>query len=500
MQVDEDTLKKLDLAGAAKDVTTGRLDRFPALIMDTCLGGSDSPLAAAVVARFSAGSPVPVETLTMPKRGFSPRPVTIMDPAARTLYIALVAKLAEIVPSTRLAEDWERHDKFGNVETGDPFSAEYLVQFDIASCYEYIDHGRLREELLLRTMDVRHVELCVNFLHAIYASRRGLPQLSRSSDVLADTYLQVVERALLRENTYVSRFADDFKVETWSWEDATKVIEDAAEHARDLGLILASEKTHIWKASTLTARQEADDEFLRKYFTEATTALTTIDFLFGGYGADVVEVPPGEEATVQEALRRIFEDWYKGQTSIDTTAHAHFLPAALGILPPAAERLPDAWLTELVFRQPMRLEGVCNYLLARPDTQANWQTLEQLVAMKRQSPWAKIWLLHVARLQARVGNASWQSFDTWAKAQLEDRHEIVRAEAAWYLAVAANAITERELGSLYRDASSMTRPAVAASCGAAGLPERAGLVKALGQDGKLTTAGYAYGLKLADTP
>ena len=53
------------------------------------------------------------------------------------------------------------------------------------------------------------------------SSGRGLPQLSRSSDILADTYLQVIERALLREEPLVSRYADDFKVETESWEAAT---------------------------------------------------------------------------------------------------------------------------------------------------------------------------------------------------------------------------------------------------------------------------------------
>jgi len=497
VQVDEATLRKLDLADAARGVTTGNLDRFPALIMDTCVGGSVSPLVASIIARFSAGSPVPTETLTMPKRGFSPRPVTIMDPAARTLYTALVAKLAEAVPSTRTSDDWERHEKFGNTE-GDPF-AEYLVEFDIASCYEYIDHGRLREELLLRTLEVRYVQLCTDFLGAIYGSRRGLPQLSRTSDILADTYLQVVERALLRDDNYVSRFADDFKVETWSWEVATKVIEDAAEHARGLGLILASEKTHIWKASTLASRRVAAAEFLQKYFAEATTALTTIDFLAGGYGTDVVEVPPEQEATVREALRRIFEDWHRDQPASDTTSHAQFLPAALAILPAAVDRVPDAWLTELVFRQPMRLEGVCNYLLARPDGDANWKTLVELAGMKRQSPWAKIWLLHVARAQSRVKPLSMATFDTWAQQQLGDRHEVVRAEAAWYLASSARAMNETALAGLYREASSMTRPALAACCGAARLSEQASLVKALHKDGKLTQAGYAYGAQFADT-
>jgi len=433
VRVDEATLKQLDLSSAAAKVTTGHLDRFPPLIMDTCLGGPKSPLVPAVVARFRAGFPLASETLTMPRRGFSPRPVTVMDTASRTLYTALVAKLSESLTASRASEDWERHDKFGPPNADDPFYAEYLVEFDIASCYEYVEHSRLREELLLRTMDVEHVELCASFVEELHGRTRGLPQLSESSDVLADTYLEILERALLRNTTQVSRFADDFKVEASSWEIATKIIEDAADQARELGLILAADKTHIWKAATLIARREEADAFLNEYFTEAKTALTTIDFLFGGYGSEPIELPPGEEATVQEALRRIFQDWYAGQPT-DMPKHSQFLPAALGILSPPAVRLPDEWLLELVFRQALRLEGVCYYLLARTKEPAeNWVTLSKLANMKRQSPWAKIWLLHAAKRQERAESPATASFDSWASIQLTDRHEVVRAEAAWYL-------------------------------------------------------------------
>ncbi len=357
-------LKKLPLSDAAKDVTDGHLDRFPPLIMDKCLSGSMSTLVPVLVARFSGGTSVHNETLTMPRRGFSPRPVTITDPATRVLYTALVTWLGAELPNTKGTEDWQRHEKFGAME--DPWGPEYLVEFDIASCYEYIEHQRLRNELILRTSDTRHVEPCVELLGELYPKGRGLPQLSRASDALAYTYLEILERAMLRTGEAVSRFADDFKIRTATWESATALIEVAAEEARRLGWILAADKTHVWKRRTIVARRDQEERFLNEYFKEAQQALTTIDFLMGGgYGWDVVEVPPDSEVTVREALRRIFEAWYRQETATDAehgpSIHAQYLPAALALLASAPERLPDEWLLELVFRQPLRLEGVCNY-------------------------------------------------------------------------------------------------------------------------------------------
>ncbi len=497
MQVDEAVLKKLNLSDAAKAVTTGHLDRFPPLIMDTCLGGLGSPLVPYVVSGFSAGAVVHTETLTMPRRGFSPRPVTIMSPAVRTLYAAIIAKLAEPLSANRTSEAWDKHEKFGDPVEGDPFSAEYLVEFDIASCYEYVDHARLREELLLRTMDVRHTEQVIALLGEMYPSARGLPQLSTSSDVLADTYLEVLERALLRTNSEVSRFADDFKVEADDWGEATKVIEDAAEQARALGLILAADKTHIWKSSTLIARRKDSEEFLDKYFAAAKTALTEIDWLFGGYGGGAVEIPPGDEEALREAFRQVFQDWFMAQPA-DMPKHSQYLPAALSALPGHEVRVPHEWLVELVFRQPLRLEAVSNYILARTDQAENWVSLKKLADMPRQSPWAKLWLLHVAQAQARLDVQGAKDFDDWALRQLDDRHEVVRAQVAWYLASRTSFSDERRLAELYREASTLTRPALAAACGGARMSPSSGLVKAVQGDSKLTAAGYKYGTEQVD--
>ena len=225
-----------------------------------------------------------------------------------------------------------------------------------------------------------------------------------------------------------------------------------------LGLVLASDKTNVWKATTLAARRVDANEFLQEYFAKAETALTTIEFLFGGYGIeDVIEVPPGDEETVKEALRRIFEDWYTQQAA-DLPHHSQYLPASLRILAGAEERLPNNWLIELVFRQPLRLENVCSYLMARQEPTENWQTLSELAEMKRQSPWAKLWLLYVAAAQPRDEAKAVTDFDAWAGLQIVDRHEVVRSQAAWYLTISPRSIGPNQLGVLYREASNFDSP------------------------------------------
>lgn len=492
-------LRKLDLSTCADAVTAGHLDRLPPLLLDRCLADAKPTLLASTVAGFAAGLGIATETLTMPRKSFGPRPVTVISPSARVVYSALVSRLqVELPPPSRHPDNWQAHEALAQPENNRP--GDYLVEFDIASCYEYVDHALLRQELVLRTMDVPHSEAVIEMLAEISPRNRGLPQLIEASDRLADTYLEVMERELLRSNPRVSRYADDFRILCTDWGSAVQTVEDAAETARSIGLILSSDKTHIWRFSTLKDRAGATNDFFAKYFVEANDALTTIRYLWTGYhdAAEMEVVEPDEEALVQEALWRIFRDWYEVQrdreSDMDTSTHSQHLPAALGILAKAPDRIPHEWLTELVFRQPLRLEQVALYLHKRPEISENLAALEKLTAMPRQSPWAKVWLFHAAnrQLSEREDADEEKALLDWSNRQLLDRHEVVRSEAAWHLAN-RGAITAAVLADVYKQASPLTRPALAAACGAAALPRNSGLVRAVRRDGRLMAAAYDWG-------
>lgn len=498
MQLDVAIMRKLDLNGCAAPITNGHLDRLPPLLLDRCLSDAHSKLIASTVASFTAGLTIPSETLTMPRKGFGPRPVTVISPGARLVYSALVEAIKSELPApSRRPENWDVHEALGHPRED---AEEYLVEFDIASCYEYIDHRILEEELVLRTMDAARARAVVGVLGDIFPTRRGLPQLITASDHLADTYLEIMERDLLRKNSTVSRYVDDFRIICQDWALANEMIEDAAESARSLGMILASDKSFIWKSSTLRERNTEAAAFLQRYFSDANEALTIIRALWTDYGdsdeAEVIE--PAEEEVIHEALRRIFEDWYRAQDPSSPearpSAHLQHLSAALGILSKDGERLPDEWLTELVFRQPLRLQNVALYLQERPEGRENWRTLSLLTSMKRQSPWSKVWMLSVASEQISQVEASEEELKVlqWASAQLNDKHEIVRSEAAWHLAK-RNAVSEDQLAVTYRNASLLTRPALAAACAAARLASKSGLVKSVKQDSQLMAAAFEWG-------
>jgi hypothetical protein len=492
MHLPEGTLTKLPLSVVAPDVLTGHLDRFPSLVMDRCLSDATSKVVEGVVVAVRAGRPFDVfETITMPRRRFGPRPVTLTPPSTRILYAALVQALTPDLPQESRAEGaWERHQSFGlsDVEA----DVSYVVETDIAACYEYIEHPQLRAAVLSRSAQVPAIECLVGLLGEMTGRARGLPQLTRASDVLADTYLLLLEQELLRNGWRVSRYADDFRIVASDWGLATEAIEVAAEAARGLGLVLSSEKTQIHRASTLLDRERQEAEFLLGYFDAAESDLTQIDFWGSGYDTEAVEVPPEQEETLRLAMANLVNDWWLGRATEDVSMHAHLLPLALTRLAADENRLSDDVLTDIAFHHPLRVESISSYLLQRSEPDANWASLKALVEMPRQSPWAKLWLLSVATQQQGAMTADGERVCDWAERQLDDKHEVVRAEAAFFLA-GRRPPDETVLGGLFGRATSMTRPALAAAAGRAGLADGSPLVKAMIQGGRLAAPALTWG-------
>jgi hypothetical protein len=246
-------LGKLPISDSTNAILKGTYKRFPRLIIDECLADASSEVTEAVVSSFMSSTVMPTEAITLPKRRYGTRPIVITMPQTRILYEALVGVFAPALEETQSRHDWPGHENFG-IPTNTEDQNHYVVDFDIASCYEYIDHELLQNELISRTDDVTHAGYLIGLLGEIYPKGRGLPQLSAPSDVLADAYLAIIERDLLRAGFGVSRFVDDFKVIAPSWEVANGVIEMAAESARALGLILSTEKTNVRRADTLAEK------------------------------------------------------------------------------------------------------------------------------------------------------------------------------------------------------------------------------------------------------
>lgn len=502
MLVPEPVMKQLDVDAAAEFCLGTPLDRMPLLISDRSLAGSGRLVAKSVRACYQGGSGIPTEIITMPKSRLGQRPVICTSVEARVIYHALVSAIEQSLGAPSRADGaWERHEQFAiSSHRG------YIVAFDIAACYEFIDHARLRQELIAVSLEHGVSNSITDFLRECSPNNRGLPQLTAASDFIADAYLSVLERQLARRGLALSRFADDFLVRVESWDEAMTTIEFAAEYARELGLILAYEKTKVERPEAIRGKRKNLDRLQKKYFDSERERLTFYEIVGNGvYGnSELVKIAPSDVAALKESMRRVANDWLKRaheqrhtpeQEAGNELVLRRLVPLALSVLEGDEKRVADEVLTELIKREPIRLERVCKYVLGRASRQeeclANWRTLRELTQKARTSPWAKIWLLHTVAAIPRASSADYDAVQQWVGSQLLDRHEVVRAEATWSTAVAGQ-LTGDVIFNVLRDASPVSQAGVAAAVGRQG-KQSAALINSITSQSPIAKAAYEWG-------
>lgn len=490
MHIPPQLVEKLPLRAAAKKCVETPLLQMPHLISERSLVDSVEELAEQTSARFKAGYAPVLETLAMPKKGLGPRPIGLLSPETRTLYEALVERLKPRLPIPSRSESIESHNSFGT--TGVQSEGIRIVDFDIAACYEYVDHGILAEELVIQTLDAEGVSALQALLLEIFPRGVGIPQAMEPSHLLADSYLDQVERNILRDGYTVHRYADDFRIIASSWGEAHEAIERAVDIARQSGLVLADGKTRIRSVRQIREEIQGQSDALQRYKDQAADELRSIDYVKVGYeDFEEVTLEPDPSEVDFVALARVVEDWVSGDPE-QRSVHAQFGARALQVLQAAPERVSDEWLVGIAEREPVRLLNIVRYLAGRPETDENWSALSKLTKLPRKSPWARLWM---ARLGDQLEKGGWPGESEvldWSTTLLSDRYEAVRAEAAWLLA-GHKRISLQELGDLYVASSDITRIGIAASAGRVdgGSPSKAG--KALKSDSVLTRCAYEWG-------
>ena len=106
---------------------------------------------------------------------------------------------------------------------------------------------------MAQTGDGQRVDTLTTLLTAITGRRYGLPQQNHPSDVLAEAYIDVLERRLHRANARVWRYSDDFRIATDSWSDALATVDLLEREVRRIGLTLNDSKTVIRRGDTYEA-------------------------------------------------------------------------------------------------------------------------------------------------------------------------------------------------------------------------------------------------------
>lgn len=195
---------------------------------------------------------------------------------------------------------------------------KYVVSSDVTACYEYIDHGLLGRELLARTGDSEGVEALTNLLGGLTGRSYGLPQQSAPSDTLAEAYLSIVERRLLRQGLTAWRYSDDFLIAVSGWSDALKAVDTLERECRSMGLALNDLKTVIRKGQTYEQLLGRRAEVMREISDEVKLDLT--DVTPGPYG-DVRVVEPERSAVEVGAAHQIVGQWATLQDKMLKSGH-----------------------------------------------------------------------------------------------------------------------------------------------------------------------------------
>jgi hypothetical protein len=185
------------------------------------------------------------------------RPVAFLPILERVLYRAVVGVIGDELPeSHRIGDKWA-------TAVNGPLSvdnATHVVVTDLLNFYSSIPTERLTAELIQRTGRWEPNDWLKSFWVSIAGGNNGIPQVSESSDLIANAYADELHRRLLRRNVKCWRYVDDFRMAASSLSVAFGCLEVFDEEARALGLTVNERKTQTLTLERYRARLDAPNK------------------------------------------------------------------------------------------------------------------------------------------------------------------------------------------------------------------------------------------------
>jgi RNA-directed DNA polymerase len=147
----------------------------------------------------------------------------------------------------------------------------WVLDADIRSFYDTIDHGWLKKFVEHTVADTRMVRLLMKWLHAgvmedgeLHEVQAGAPQGGGISPLLSNVYLHFVidlwvsqwRRRHARGEVYIVRFADDVVMAFQYEQDARAMREALAERLANFGLELHPDKTRVMRFGRFALEDE----------------------------------------------------------------------------------------------------------------------------------------------------------------------------------------------------------------------------------------------------
>jgi hypothetical protein len=430
-----DFLPELALGDALVDELSDENEWLPTPFLDAACAGHVDVVEGAFTARAARGAPLaPMQVIAARKVRHGTRPAAVLGLFERTLYRSLVtASTAEIVGADRDADSYRAFLEAPLAVPG----TEYVLETDIASFYEYVDHERLETELLAQGTAYDIAELVVSWLQEVSARRFGLPQTIGSSHPLGEIYIDVMERRLLREGHVVFRYADDFRVALPDWDGVLRATDALSDAARALGLVLNDAKTYTPRLSTYRDIISRPEELMREVSESAEADLT-------GWNEYFDEAEPPEESEVrQEAAHQLLHYWMQESEEDDVQRQreaqvtSRLLGQALGVMTALADPFALGATTAVLAYEPVHTARLGRYLAAVSGSQPGSveEAVRTALELKGLSQWQHLWLLWVAVHDQGLRFTGTSAIATWAE-RLTGHHwnDHVRAMATVLLA------------------------------------------------------------------
>lgn len=409
-------------------------------------------------------------TVAVSKAGHGVRPVAVWDLPSRLTYSALADRLRPALPPV----DRSRRAYRAFQRAPSEAEAKYIVSSDIAACYQFVDHALLASELLTQTGEAATVSALISLLRETSGRTYGLPQQSPASDLLAETFLRRLERALVRRGLKVWRYNDDFRFACGSWSEVVRSVEVLADESRAVGLTVNDLKTVTWTTGKYTANLDLAEALRTEIAAEAELDLTQFEINYDGIV--VVTATPDSGDVDALAAVRVLERWDKiagrgRMTQAKRPEHravVELLPAALKTLEADAATDPDVLslcMKVLRFEKTVT-PAVASYLVTRNDEAAVVGAFDKLLKAKAYlNGWQTWWLQQpVARHAGFASGRGSNARRAWARDAftVAEHSPVLRAHAALTLA-RLGMVDSAELLSIYDRTSVTLRPVIAAA-------------------------------------
>lgn len=445
MPLDRGLFNRLDVPGAVAGELGAGNRLLPRRFDDDVLARDIDAVVSWVKPRVRRGQLGGREDVVLARKGWRGlRPLSVLSLTDRVAYRALVSLMAESLPEQVRSRG--SNDDFRRAPL-DVDGTQYVLQADVASFFQYVDHETLGDELLAQTGEEPAVDALLGLLGGVSGRRVGIPQISAPSDVLGDVYADPVRRDLARAGFAVFRYADDFRVACPSLGSALRALEACDTAARALGLTLNERKTLTFRrrryerALDAFARREAelfDDESgdgadlaaLEGPYGDGTASAEDVDAALG-LTAGEIAVLDDEDALVEEtdsdegpgrrvavAAARALELWFNEdesedvQSTQDAAITQSLLSRALPLLGRAGDADPLLYLQLILTHEPALAPQIAAYLVAFAQSgpeaaRSAREALDDVVGSDLVSPWQGMWLAHAAGGLPRRRGVGW---------------------------------------------------------------------------------------------